>query len=72
MTDRVESKRFGPGKACTYPGRLLRSRRGFFSLVLKLENWTTLCGQRLSLPGLLECYPSFWDGAPDWEQVCCW
>ena len=72
MTDRVESKRFDPGKVCTYPGRLLRSRRGFFGLVLKLENWMTLCGQRLLLPGLLECYPSFWDGAPDWGQVCCW
>ena len=72
MTDRVESKRFDPGKVCTYPGRLLRSRRGFFGLVLKLENWMTLCGQRLLLPGLLECYPSFWDGAPAWGQVCCW
>ena len=66
MTDRVESKRFDPGKVCTYPGRLLRSRRGFFGLVLKLENWMTLCGQRLPLPGLLECCPSFWDGAPNW------
>ena len=66
MTDRVESKRFDPGKVCTYPGRLLRSRRGFFGLVLKLENWMTLWGQRLLPSGLLECYPSFWDGAPDW------
>ena len=69
MTDRVESKRFDPGKVCTYPGRLLRSRRGFFGLVLKLENWMTLCGQRLLLPGLLECYPSFWDEALAWGHV---
>ena len=66
MTDRVESKRFDPGKVCTYPGRLLRSRRGLFDLVLKLEDWMTLCGQRLPLPGLLERYPSFWDRAPNW------
>ena len=70
MTDRVESKRFDPGKVCTYPGRLLRSRRGFFGLVLKLENWMTLCGQRLPLPGLLECYPSFWDEALAWGNIC--
>ena len=66
MTDRAESKRFDPGKVYTYLGRLLRSRRGLFSLVLKLENWMTLCGRRLSLLGLLECYPSFWDGALNW------
>ena len=29
----------------------------------------TLCGRRLLLSGLLECYPSFWDGAPAWGQV---
>ena len=67
MTDRVESKRFDPGKVCTYPGRLLGSRRG-----VGARDGMTLCGQRLPLPGLLECYPSFWDGAPDWGQVCCW
>ena len=66
MLDRVEGKRLDPGKVCTYLGRLLRSRRGLFSLVLELENWMTLCGQRLPLSGLLECYPSFWDGAPNW------
>ena len=38
-------------------------------LLLKLENWMTLCGQRLLLPGLLECYPSFWDEAPAWGHV---
>ena len=69
MTDRVESKRFDPGKVCTYPGGLLRSRRGFFGLVLKLENWMTPCGRRLLPSGLLECYPSFWDGAPAWGHV---
>ena len=72
MTGRAESKRFDPGKVCTYPGRLSRSWRGFFGLVLKLENWMTLYGQRLPLPGLLECYPSFWDGAPAGGQVRCW
>ena len=50
MTGRAESKRIGPRKVCTYLGGLLRSRRGLFSLVLKLENWMTLCGQRLPLP----------------------
>ena len=52
MTDRAESKRFDPGKVCTDLGRLSRSRRGLFSLVLKLENWMTLRGQRLPLSGL--------------------
>ena len=72
MTDRVESKRFDPRKVCTYLGRLLRSRRGLFSLVLELEKWMTLCRQRLSLSSLLECYPSFWDGALNWlgSSVC--
>ena len=66
MTGRAESGRVDPGKVCTYPGRLLRSRRGLFSLVLELENWMILCGQRLPLSGLLERGPSFWDGAPNW------
>ena len=66
MMGRAESKRIYLGKVCTYPGRLFRSWRDLFSLVLKLESWMTLCRQRLSLPGLLGCYPSFWDGAPNW------
>ena len=33
MMDRVESKRFDPGKVCTYPGRLSRGQRGLLSMV---------------------------------------
>ena len=66
MTGRAEGKRFYPGKVCTDLGRLLRSQRGLFSLALELENWMILCGQHLPLSGLLECYPFFCDGTPNW------
>ena len=40
-------------------------------LLLELESWMTLCGQRLLLSGLLECYPSFWDEALAGGRVFC-
>ena len=74
MTDRVESKRFDPGKVCTYPGRLLRSRRGFFGSVSRLESWMTLCmpsRERSLLSGFLESYSSFQGEPLAWGRVFC-
>ena len=54
MTDCVESKRFDPGKVCTYPGRLLRSRRGVEARELDDPVWAALAAARplgvLSVP----------------------
>ena len=46
MTDRAESKRFDPGKVCTYPGRLLRSRRGVEARELDDPVWAALAAAR--------------------------
>ena len=46
MMDRVESKRFDPGKVCTYPGRLLRSRRGVEARELDDPVWAALAAVR--------------------------
>ena len=74
MLDRVESKRFDPGKVCTYPERLSRSRRGFFGSVSRLESWMTLCmpsRERSSLSGFLESHSSSQDEALAWGHICC-
>ena len=74
MLDRVESKRFDPGKVCTYPERLSRSRRGFFGSVSRLESWMALCwsSHRHSLlSGFLESYWSLQGEPLAWGCIFC-
>ena len=46
MTDRVESKRLDPGKVCTYPGRLFKSRRGVEARELDDPVWAAFAAAR--------------------------